>query len=98
MLFGETYNPNLVIGLPIFVLLRGFFYWYWFYFVKRIKTPYVALAVHTFIYIAMLPTLLGAVSLILADLPNNLFWFVIVPVIYFLVSFSLHRLYRLTLV
>lgn len=91
MWLGKLYYPNFLVSLVVFLLLRIFFYWYWFFGIKGLKLPWLKLGIHSALYVLILPISLGIISYVLRSVPNLFFWFGILPLVYVGISYLLHK-------
>jgi len=92
---GDSFRPNPIVFLLVFVLVRVLLYRIWFHNIQKRKTPWLRFGIHTTILTLLLPLLIGATAFLLPTTSNVTYWYIAVPAIGFLVSVGLHKVYKL---
>ena len=96
MLVGDQFQPNPIVFLLVFLGSRFLLYNLWFKEMRRIKTPWLRLAIHSIILILVLPLVFASSAYLFPGVSNNLFWFLIIPAVGIVTSLVLHRLFILS--
>lgn len=92
---GNSFQPNPIVFLLVFVLVRILLYRLWFHNIQKQQTPWLRVGIHTTALALLLPLLIAITALLLPTTSDIAYWYVAVPAIGFLASVGLHKVYKL---
>lgn len=96
IIVGDQFQPNPIAFLLVFLGSRFLLYNLWFKEMRRVKTPWLRLAIHSIVLVLVLPLVFATTGYLFPGVSNNLFWFLVIPVVGIVTSWMLHRLFILS--
>ncbi|MEX0621562.1 MAG: hypothetical protein WD187_01010 [Candidatus Woykebacteria bacterium] len=96
ILVGGQFQPNPIVFLILFPTARALAYKLWFEKVAKQKVPWLRISVQTIILIVFIPIVVATSGFVLPSLQNNVFLFLVVPIVGTITALVLHRIYNIS--
>ncbi|OGY23598.1 MAG: hypothetical protein A2172_00020 [Candidatus Woykebacteria bacterium RBG_13_40_15] len=88
---GNQFQPNPFTFILTYLPTRLLIYYVWLKKVQKKGFLWQRLALQSILIILLLPIFIAIIAFIFPGIPNNVFWFIAVPVVGVLISLFIHN-------